>query len=102
MHLCTQSGTQAPPLNSNCPGCPRHAEAKHHVTIATPNDAGCRSRRKGVHPSDAIGFLRRQWMIIAASLGVTLLLGAIYILVAPPQYTAKAQLMIDSRKVQPF
>jgi succinoglycan biosynthesis transport protein ExoP len=50
----------------------------------------------------AVNFARRQFSIIAlTTLGVVALVG-VYLLTAPPSYTAEAAMIIDTRKVQMF
>ncbi|HVY57324.1 MAG TPA: polysaccharide biosynthesis tyrosine autokinase [Xanthobacteraceae bacterium] len=49
-----------------------------------------------------VGFLRRQYFIIAAVTLLVLALGVTYLFTTPPSYTAHAMLMIDARKVQLF
>src|SRR5262249_1005700 len=49
-----------------------------------------------------IGFLRRQYSIIALVLFCMLALGAIFIVTSPPRYTANAVLVIDTHKTQVF
>src|SRR5689334_7943917 len=39
--------------------------------------------------------VRRQWRIAAWSVGVMLLLGVLYLLAAPPKYTAMTTILID-------
>ena len=47
-----------------------------------------------------IGFVRRQFSVIAFVLLCTLALGAVYLLTAPPRYTAHAVIVIDTHKTQ--
>lgn len=53
-------------------------------------------------PEDILRVLRRQWPIILACVGATLLLAMIYLLTAAPKFTASMSLMIDTRKSQLF
>lgn len=55
-----------------------------------------------INLAGGLDFLRRQRFVIGAVLAGSLTMGVLYALAAPPQYTAKLQLMIDNRKVQPF
>jgi polysaccharide biosynthesis transport protein len=50
----------------------------------------------------AIGIVRRQLLVIALFGAVGTLLGAFYVLMAPPTYTAEARIVIDPRRVQLF
>ena len=49
-----------------------------------------------------LDFLRRQYLVIAVAAATMLVLGVVYILTTPPTYTATADLMIDTKKVQLF
>ncbi len=49
-----------------------------------------------------VGFIRRQLPVIIFVALLALALGLIYIMTARPMYTARAQLMIDARKLQVF
>jgi succinoglycan biosynthesis transport protein ExoP len=49
-----------------------------------------------------VGFVRRQFPVIAFVALLAIVLGTIYMITARPSYTAQAQLMIDARKVQIF
>jgi polysaccharide biosynthesis transport protein len=58
------------------------------------------------HPPDAPmpllqarDFLIRQWRLIAAVTGLTMLLGVAYLAVAPSKYTAQADMIIDTKRV---
>jgi polysaccharide biosynthesis transport protein len=57
-------------------------------------------------PSDSLesilGFLKRQYALIAFFAAVMIGLGLTYILTATPSYTAAASMIIDSKKVQLF
>ena len=48
------------------------------------------------------GFIRRQFSVVLFVTLLTTALGAIYLFTARPSFTAQAQLMIDTRKVQVF
>ena len=50
----------------------------------------------------AIGIVRRQFSVIALIAAVGTSLGAFYVLIAPPTYTAEATIVIDPRRVQLF
>jgi polysaccharide biosynthesis transport protein len=50
----------------------------------------------------AIGTVRRQLLVIVLFVAVGALLGAFYVLRAPPTYTAEARIVIDPRRVQLF
>ncbi len=50
----------------------------------------------------AVNFLRRQISIIIFVTLVVLALVGVYLVTAPPSYTAEAQMIIDTRKLQPF
>ncbi|WP_046865769.1 Wzz/FepE/Etk N-terminal domain-containing protein [Microvirga massiliensis] len=47
-------------------------------------------------------FLRRQWLVIAASLLSVIGLGVGYVLATPPTYLARAYLLLDTKKLQVF
>ena len=47
-----------------------------------------------------IGFVRRQFSVIAFVLLFTLALGAVYLFTAPPRYTGHAVIVIDAHKTQ--
>ena len=49
-----------------------------------------------------VDFLRRQWPAIAIALALCLGLGAAYLVLTPPRYTAKTLLMLDARRAQLF
>jgi succinoglycan biosynthesis transport protein ExoP len=49
-----------------------------------------------------IGFLRRQYLVIALVLLCMLAIAAVYIVTSPPRYTAHAVLVIDTHKTQVF
>jgi polysaccharide biosynthesis transport protein len=49
-----------------------------------------------------IGFVRRQYFVIALVLLCMLALGAVFIVTSPPRYTAHAVLVIDTHKMQVF
>src|SRR6202022_3213926 len=44
-------------------------------------------------------FLRREWHLIALVLGLSISLGAIYVANSPFKYTARADMMIDAKRV---
>src|SRR3982074_624549 len=44
-------------------------------------------------------FLSRQWRLIAIIAGLSIVLGALYILTSPTKYTAQADMIIDTKKV---
>jgi succinoglycan biosynthesis transport protein ExoP len=50
----------------------------------------------------AIGIVRRQLLLIALIGAVGTSLGAFYVLIAPPTYTAESRIVIDPRRVQLF
>ena len=50
----------------------------------------------------AIGIVRRQFLVIALIALVGTSLGTLYVLIAPPTYTAEATIVIDPRRVQLF
>src|SRR4051794_29213650 len=56
----------------------------------------------GLDLSNIIGFVRRQWPIIAAALAVALCVASSYLLVTQPLYVGKANLLLDTRKLQLF
>ena len=45
-----------------------------------------------------IGFVRQQFLVIALVTLLGVVLGVVYLITTPPSYTAKAKLIIDSRK----
>lgn len=53
-------------------------------------------------PEDILRMLRRQWPVIAACAGLSLLLAIVYLLTAAPRFTATMSIMIDTRKSQVF
>lgn len=61
-----------------------------------------RPQEGGFDLAAIVDLVRRQWMIIAGVLALVLAMGAVYVLTAPPRYTAKALMMIDTRRVQPM
>jgi succinoglycan biosynthesis transport protein ExoP len=46
------------------------------------------------------GFLRRQYLVIAIATLCSVGFGLVYLVLTPPQYTAKAMILIDSSKVR--
>jgi succinoglycan biosynthesis transport protein ExoP len=52
--------------------------------------------------SSVVGFVRRQYPIILATLAAALFIGAFYLLITRSTYTAQATLIIDTRKIQAF
>ena len=46
-----------------------------------------------------VGFMRRQYLVIGLVTLLGIVLGVVYLINTPPSYTAKADLIIDSRKV---
>ena len=44
-------------------------------------------------------FLSRQWRLIAIITGLSILLGALYVVTSPTKYTAQADMIIDTKKV---
>ena len=46
-----------------------------------------------------IAFVRQQFLVIALVTLLGVVLGVVYLVTTPPSYTAKAKLIIDSRKV---
>ena len=50
----------------------------------------------------AIGFLRRQFAIIALVASLAVSLGVLYVFLSPPVYTAEATIVVDPRRVQLF
>jgi capsular exopolysaccharide synthesis family protein len=51
---------------------------------------------------DVIAFFRRRRMTVVLTVVATMLLGAIYIFLTPPAYTATAALLIDTRRLAIF
>ncbi|WP_441259415.1 AAA family ATPase [Bradyrhizobium sp. 521_C7_N1_3] len=49
-----------------------------------------------------VGFLQRQYLIILITALSVLALGLVYVVTAPPRFTAQTTLIIDTRKVQLF
>lgn len=47
-----------------------------------------------------VDILRRQWPLVAAILGGTLLLVVVYLVVASPMYTASSKILMDTRQTQ--
>ena len=50
----------------------------------------------------AINFVRRQYVVIAFAVALTTIIGIVYLITAPPSFTAYARMIIDTRKVQLF
>src|SRR5258705_6327030 len=48
----------------------------------------------------AINFIRRQYVVIAVAVGLTTMLGVVYLMTTPPSFTAYARMLIDTRKQQ--
>jgi polysaccharide biosynthesis transport protein len=48
----------------------------------------------------AINFMRRQYVVIAIAVALTTLLGVVYLITTPPNFTAYARMLIDTRKQQ--
>jgi polysaccharide biosynthesis transport protein len=48
----------------------------------------------------ALHFLRRQWRLVAVITGLTLVLAAGYLAVAPYRYTAQADMIIDTKRIR--
>src|SRR4030088_1965101 len=48
------------------------------------------------------GFVRRRLPILLIVFAIAMFCGFIYLFTAPPKYTAKAMMIIDTRKVQVF
>ena len=46
-----------------------------------------------------VGFIRRQYLVIGLVTLLGIVLGVVYLINTPPSYTARADLIIDSRKV---
>ena len=49
-----------------------------------------------------LDFIRRQYRVIVFAAAIMIALGFIYLLTAPPSYTATATMLIDTKKVQLF
>ena len=49
-----------------------------------------------------LDFIRRQYMVIAIAVGITIAMGMIYALTARPGYTATASMIIDTKNVRLF
>jgi succinoglycan biosynthesis transport protein ExoP len=49
-----------------------------------------------------VGLVRRRLGIIAALFGLSLLCGLVYLALAPPRFLAEAELLIDTKKSEPF
>jgi succinoglycan biosynthesis transport protein ExoP len=45
------------------------------------------------------GFLGRQWRLVALALMLALVLGGLYLWVTPPRYTARLDLVIDTKRI---
>jgi succinoglycan biosynthesis transport protein ExoP len=52
--------------------------------------------------SSVVGFLRRQFRVIAFVALLALALGAVYVFTSPSMYTARAVMLIDTHKTQVF
>ena len=52
--------------------------------------------------ASVVGFLRRQFRLIAFVTLLALALGAVYVFTAAPMYTARAVMVIDTHKTQVF
>jgi succinoglycan biosynthesis transport protein ExoP len=51
---------------------------------------------------DILFFARRRWLVIAAATVAVLALGIVYLMVTEPTYTASAEVLLDTQKVDPF
>src|ERR1700734_3953841 len=49
-----------------------------------------------------VTFLRRRWRFLAAGFALGMAFALVYVVVTPPLYTAKAMLMLDTRRLQLF
>src|SRR5262245_13742471 len=49
-----------------------------------------------------VHLVRRRRVILVAIFGLSLLCGAVYLSVAPPKFMAEAQLLIDTKRSEPF
>src|ERR1700688_3065556 len=63
------------------------------LPVPLPEEAGV-----GEMVSFATGIIRRQWLLLLVVPLITIAIGAIYLAVTPPTYTAKAQIIIDRGK----
>jgi succinoglycan biosynthesis transport protein ExoP len=88
---------------------------KHHKnfvqvhTLLSPTDEPDHYRLTGEAGNSAvdtisivIGFICRNWRVIAASVATFLLIAGIYLYSTPARYTATAVLMLDTRRMQIF
>ena len=64
-------------------------------------DSSFRNHAEAGQPSllHARDFINRQWRLIALITGFALVLGALYIAIAPVKYSAQADLLIDTKRV---
>lgn len=59
-------------------------------------------RQNGIDLANVVAFVRRQWMVIASVVGLSLVFAIGYLFVTPPKYIGKTLLMLDTRRVQVF
>lgn len=76
------------------------------MMLQTPHAALVEQPAEGVRSAgfyaDLRGFLARQWTLVAAAALACLGLAILYVISAPPSYTAQATMIIDTRKVSLF
>src|SRR3954463_12957757 len=65
-------------------------------------DVGPAEGGGGLDLSSTLAFARRQWPIVAVTLLLSLALAGGCLLVTPPTYLGKANLLLDTRKLQLF
>ena len=69
----------------------------------THNQSAVQRELETVSPQETlalvVGFIRRQYLVIGLVALLGIVLGVVYLINTPPSYTAKADLIIDSRKV---
>jgi capsular exopolysaccharide synthesis family protein len=71
------------------------------VRGATESGLGSAYKRDYISHAEISSFLRRYIRTILASLVLMLSIAVLYLIITPPTYTARAQLLIDPKTVQP-
>src|SRR5712691_2980348 len=73
----------------------KHSPADRYVTAS---DVGSQAQLL----ESILGFVRRRLSLIIGAIALTTAIGVIYLVMTPPSFTAKATMVIDTRKVQLF
>lgn len=77
-------------------------DSLHSRNASRPSEAVplLRSDRVSELLEQGVGFLRRQYLVFVVVTLCAMVVGLVYLAVTPPQYTAKAMVLIDSNKVR--